>query len=350
VADTPGSDEQLHEVLAAWAGGDEGRVGVATTLVALAGAGVALGRHLAMAPLAAGIEEVVGTDTSGDPQKEADLLAHRLVLESLRGAPVAALVSEEQDKPVELAPGAPLVVAVDPLDGSGNLAIDGPMGMIFSIRPASVGDAPERAFLHPGTEQVAAGFVLYGPATLLVLTTGAGTDLYVLRPDDQVFVRSTRGIRVPAGTPEYAVNASNARHWLPGFRAYVADLQAGADGLRGLDFSMRWYGALVIEAVRILIRGGVYLYPADRRPKYRSGSLRLVYEAQPLAMLVEEAGGAATDGHGRILDRSAEDLHQRTPLVFGSPDKVARVGRYLDESTYDAERAPLFATRGLFRE
>ncbi len=349
MADTPGRDEQLHEVLAAWAGGDQGRAAVATTLVALAGAGVALGRHLAVAPLAIGIDEVVGTNGSGDPQKEMDLSAHRLVLESLRAAPVAAIVSEEQDKPVELAPGAPLVVAVDPLDGSGNLAIDGPMGLIFSIRPATAA-APERAFLGPGTEQVAAGFVLYGPATLLVLTTGAGTDLYVLRPDDQVFIRSTRGIRVPAGTPEYAVNASNARHWLPGFRAYVADLQAGADGLRGLDFSMRWYGALVIEVVRILVRGGVYLYPADRRPKYRSGSLRLVYEAQPVAMLIEEAGGAATDGHDRILDKSAADLHERTPLVFGSPDKVARVGRYLDESTYDAERAPLFASRGLFRE
>jgi len=344
-----GRSEPLHEVLDAWAGGNEEAEATSTVIVALANAGAAIGRQLAVAPLSGELDEVVGTNPAGDPQRKADLLAHRLVLESLRAAPVASVVSEEDDGPIALSPGAPLVVAVDPLDGSGNLAINGPSGMIFSIRP-DTGDGPEKVFLGPGTAQLGAGFVLFGPATILVLTTRQGTDAYVLDPHDGVFLRSTREIRVPAGTPEYAVNASNARHWLPGFRSYISDLQAGADGLRGLDFSMRWYGALVIEALRILIRGGIYLYPADRRPKYRSGSLRLVYEAQPIALLIEEAGGAATDGRERILDRCASDLHERTPLVFGSVDKVARVGRYLDESAFDAERAPLFATRGLFRE
>lgn len=348
MADIPGRDEQLHGVLAAWADANDQRRATAAAIVSLADAGVRIGRELAVAPLLGGIDDVVGNNASGDPQKRMDLFAHRLVLESLLNGPVAVLASEEEELPTVLVPGAPLVVAVDPLDGSGNLAINGPVGLIFSIRP-NTGESPECVFLRPGVEQLAAGFILYGPATILVLTTGAGTDLYFLAPAEGVFVRSTRGIRVPTGTPEYAVNASNARHWLPGFRSYVADLQAGAEGLRGLDFSMRWYGALVIEALRILIHGGIYLYPADRRPRHRSGSLRLVYEAHPVAMLVEEAGGAATDGRERILTRTADDLHERTPLVFGSVDKVARVGRYLDES-YDAERAPLFATRGLFRE
>lgn len=348
MAEIPGRDEQLHGVLTAWADGDEHRRAIAAAIVALAGAGVRIGRELAVAPLVGGLDDVVGNNASGDPQKKMDLFAHGLLLESLRAGPVAAVASEEEELPAVLVPGAPLVVAVDPLDGSGNLAINGPVGLIFSIRP-NTGEAPEGVFLRPGVEQLAAGFVLYGPATILVLTTGSGTDLYVLSPDDEVFVRSRREVRIPTGTPEYAVNGSNARHWLPGFRSYVADLQAGAEGLRGLDFSMRWYGALVVETLRILIRGGIYLYPADRRPKHRSGSLRLLYEAHPIAMMIEQAGGAATDGRDRILSKSAGDLHERTPFIFGSVDKVARLGRYLDES-YDAERAPLFASRGLFRE
>ena len=240
-------------------------------------------------------------------------------------------------------------MAVDPLDGSGNLAINGPIGLIFSIRP-NTGEPAGSVFLRPGSEQLAAGFVLFGPATLLVLTVRSGTDIYALDPEDGGFVRSTTGIRVPEGTPAYAVNSANARHWSPAFRTYVADLEAGADGLRGRDFNMRWYGALVIEALRVLMRGGIYLYPADHRAKYRSGWLRTVYEAHPVALLMEEAGGSATDGTVRILDRTATDLHERTPLVFGSADKVARVGRYLNGLSYDAERAPLFSNRGLFRE
>ena len=212
MADTPGPNERLHEVLAVWADGDEERQAIAATIAALAGASVEIGRQLAIAPIGEGLDEEVGSNASGDPQKKMDEFAHRLVLESLRVAPVAVFASAEHDHPVELAPGAPLVVAVDPLDGSGNLAINGPIGLIFSIRP-NTGEAPERVFLRPGSEQLAAGFVLYGPATMLVVTTCAGTDIYMLRPADEVFVRSTRGIRVPKGTPVYAVNASNARHW-----------------------------------------------------------------------------------------------------------------------------------------
>jgi fructose-1,6-bisphosphatase I len=349
VADTSGDPVRLDEVLAAWAAGTEDREAVASAIVALAAASIEIGRQLAVAPLVGGLDDKVGSNASGDLQSRMDEQAHRVLLDALQATPVAVFASEEHDIPIGLNLGAPLVVAVDPLDGSGNLAINGPIGLIFSIRP-NTGEAPESVFLRPGSEQLAAGFVLYGPATLLVLTVRSGTDVYALQPADGTFVRSTEGIRVPEGTADYAVNSANARHWSPGFRTYVADLEAGADGLRGRDFNMRWYGALVIEALRVLMRGGIYLYPADRRAKYRSGWLRTLYEAHPVALLMEEAGGSATDGSERILDKSAKDLHERTPLVFGSADKVARVGRYLNGLSYDAERAPLFSSRGLFRE
>ncbi len=347
--DTGDGSVRLDEVLAEWAGGAEDRLAIAATIVALAAASVQIGRQLAVAPLVGGLDDKVGSNASGDLQSRMDEQAHGVLLDALRGAPVAVFASEEHDVPIELDSGGPLVVAVDPLDGSGNLAINGPIGVIFSIRP-NTGEPAESVFLRPGGEQLASGFVLYGPATLLVLTVRSGTDIYVLDPAQSTFVRSTEGIRVPEGTAAYAVNSANARHWSPAFRTYVSDLEAGADGLRGRDFNMRWYGALVIEALRVLMRGGIYLYPADHRARYRSGWLRTVYEAHPVALLVEEAGGSATDGTERILEKAATGLHERTPLVFGSADKVARVGRYLNGLSYDAERAPLFSTRGLFRE
>ena len=345
------AEEPVHldGVLAAWADDAEDRRAVVSVILALAAASVEIGRQLAVAPLVGGLDDKVGSNASGDLQSRMDEQAHRILLDALQSTPVAVFASEEHDVPIGLDPGAPLVVAVDPLDGSGNLAINGPMGLIFSIRP-NTGEPAESVFLRPGSEQIAAGFVLYGPATLLVLTVRSGTDIYALRPADGTFVRSTAGIRVPEGTAAYAVNSANARHWSPAFRTYVADLEAVADGLRGRDFNMRWYGALVIEALRVLMRGGIYLYPADHRAKYRSGWLRTVYEAHPIALLMEEASGSATDGTERILDRTAKGLHERTPLVFGSADKVARVGRYLNGLAYDAERAPLFSNRGLFRE
>ena len=349
MADTAGHPDRLDEVLAAWAADHDDRRAIASTVVALAAASVEIGRQLALAPLVGGLDDKLGSNASGDLQSRMDDQAHRVLLDALAATPVAVFASEEHDVPIELEAGAPLAVAVDPLDGSGNLAINGPIGLIFSIRP-NTGESTDTIFLRPGSEQLAAGFVLYGPATLLVLTVRSGTDVYALQPADGTFVRTTAGIRVPEGTAAYAVNSANARHWSPGFRTYVADLEAGADGLRGRDFNMRWYGALVIEALRVLMRGGIYLYPADRRAKYRSGWLRTVYEAHPVALVMEEAGGAATDGTGRILDKVASGLHERTPLVFGSADKVARVSRYLDGLTHDAERAPLFSNRGLFRE
>lgn len=331
----------LDDVLADWAAGDESRRAVATTTLTIARAAVSLGRRL-------GTAGALGGPPSGDAQKLADAEAHALYVEALGRAPVAAVLSQESDQVVALRRGAPFVVAIDPLDGSANLALNGPVGSIFSVRPSFCG-GDDGEFLRPGTEQVAAGFVLFGPATVLVASVGAGTDVYVLSRDEGHFVRVLKGVRVPLGTPAYSVNAANARHWAPEVRAYIADLQAGAEGVRGRDFDMRWYGALVVEALRILSGGGIYLYPADDRPAYRSGRLRLVYEAHPIAYLVEQAGGHATDGARRVLDKVASGLHARTPLVFGSADKVERLERYLKSLHADAERHPLFTTRGLFR-
>jgi fructose-1,6-bisphosphatase I len=353
VPEAEGLNGRLEDVLSRWAAGDEARGPVAATTLAIAGAALSLGRLLETGESIGGelpseLSGTLGVPAVPDVEKMVNAEAHALFVESLRGAPVAAVLSEESDHVVGLQHDAPLVVALDPLDGSGNLSVNGPAGAIYSIRPSSCGGS-EEDFLRPGREQVGAGFVLFGPATVLVASVGAGTDVYVLRRDDDTFVRQLRGLHVPLGTPAYSVNAANARHWTPEVRTYVADLQAGSEGLRGKDFDMRWHGALVIEAFRILRSGGIYLYPEDDRPAYRSGRLRLVYEAHPIAYLMEQAGGRATDGETRILDKAAPQLHARTPLVFGSTDKVERLERYLKSLHADAERHPLFTTRGLLR-
>jgi fructose-1,6-bisphosphatase I len=239
---------------------------------------------------------------------------------------------------------------VSPLVGSTGVSVDAPSGVIFSIRGAQHStDAAATAVLQTGTEQLAAGLVVFGPATILALTIGDGTDAYVVDDTTECFRRIGRAIRTPEGTREYSIDASNARHWPPHMRSYVDDLTAGRDGLRQVDFTMTWCGSLVADAYRVLMRGGVFLSPGDTRPSQSRGTLLLVHEAHPIAMLIEQAGGAATDGHRRILSTEPAHLRACTPLVFGSAEKVARITRYHAASPYDAERAPLFAHRGLFR-
>jgi fructose-1,6-bisphosphatase I len=240
-------------------------------------------------------------------------------------------------------------VALDPLDGSSNIDTDLPVGTIFSILPMPAGNgAPGAALLQPGTRQLAAGFVIYGPQTCLVLTLGQGTHILTLERRTSRFVLTHAAVRIPQRRREYAINASNYRHWDAAIRTYVDDCIAGAEGPRGENFNMRWIASLVAEAFRILVRGGIFLYPADRRPGYEHGRLRLVYEAQPIALVIEQAGGAASDGFERILDLTPRQLHQRTPLIFGSSDKVARVERYHAGPPSSSERSPLFVRRGLF--
>ncbi|AJD45584.1 class 1 fructose-bisphosphatase [Rhizobium sp. SEMIA 4085] len=287
----------------------------------------------------------------GDITKDLDVLADALFIDAMREAPVCLYASEELEDAALLDPKAPLAVAIDPLDGSSNIDINVSIGTIFSILPAAgdpVGE-PNASFFQRGDAQLAAGFFIYGPQLALVLSLGSGTHVFVFSSGGGVFVHAHESVVVPPRTQEFAINASNYRHWDEAVRLYVDDCLKGTEGPREKEFNMRWIAAVAADAYRILMRGGVYLYPGDTRRGYGEGRLRLVYEANPIAFLIEQAGGAATDTISRILDVTPTSLHQRVPLVFGSAREVMRIGRYHTEPSNIAERAPLFSNRGLFR-
>jgi fructose-1,6-bisphosphatase I len=236
-------------------------------------------------------------------------------------------------------------LAIDPLDGSSNIDVNVSIGTIFSIFEAV--DDPIKSFLRTAREQVAGGYVIYGPATALVVTFGDGTLMFTMDPDTGEFVLTNPRMQVPVTSMEFAINASNYRHWSKPVRAYIDDCLAGDAGPRDRNYNMRWVGSLVAEAHRILSRGGVFLYPGDARPGYETGRLRMVYECAPIAFLIEQAGGKATDGCDAVMDQEANSLHARIPLIFGSAEKVDRVAAYHDLP--DQEISALFGQRGLFR-
>lgn len=287
-------------------------------------------------------------NASGDVQKRLDAIADDLILARLRQAPVAAYASEEQEKAIPIDPASPVMVAVDPLDGSSNIDTNMSIGTIFTVLPVVNGD-PDASLLQAGSAQLAAGFVIYGPRTSLVVSVGTGTHIFILDPASREFRLTHGDVKIPRGQREYAINSSNYRHWDDHIRAFIDDCVAGDEGPLAFDFNMRWGASLVAEAYRIFQRGGVFLYPGDAREKYRKGRLRLVYEAIPMAFLVEQAGGAATTGQTRILDIVAKDLHQRTPLVFGSGDHVDVILTYYKDMSPAGNRWPLFGRRGLLR-
>ncbi len=268
---------------------------------------------------------LAGPSTDGESQQALDRHANKVFVDGLRDSAVAAVALEDVPDIVVLNPDGAIAVAIDPLDGSNNVDINAPLGTVFSLLPAMPAASPEESFLVPGAHQLAAGFILYGPHSALALTLGDGVNIFTLDPRTRDFVLTRDAIRIRSGQREYAINASNSRHWPLAIRAYIEECVAGNDGPRGVDYNMRWLGAVVSEAYRILTRGGIYLYPGDSRPDYRRGRLRLLYEANPIALLIEQAGGMATDGFGRILDLVPADIHEHVPLIFGSPDKVERV-------------------------
>jgi fructose-1,6-bisphosphatase I len=340
----------LSEHLELWAaGGTPGapRAEIASVVRAIAAAAATLAERISLGPLRPGFSEVVGSNPDGDNQAALDVEADRLFAAALRDAPVAVVGSEEHEAAQGLDDAAPLVVVIDPLDGSSNIETNLSVGTIFGILPMT-GLGADAVVLQAGRRLLAAGMVVYGPQTTLALTLGDGTALFTLDRRAGVFICTNPRVSIPAGRPEFAINASNYRHWDAAVRAYIDDCIAGVTGPRGRNFNTRWLASLVAEASRILNRGGVFLYPADRRPGYERGRLRLVYEANPIAMLIEEAGGAATDGVRRIRDLVPHDLHQRVPLVFGASDKVERVARYYAGPPSTSERSPLFGQRGLF--
>jgi fructose-1,6-bisphosphatase I len=322
---------------------------VAEVIEAIAAAAIDLAALVADGPLAGITGRVDGVNPDGDQQKDIDVAADAMMRLALRRAPVAAVLSEEVTLPETLNPGAPLCVAIDPLDGSANLENNISVGTIFSIRPR--GNDILSTFFEPGTAQCAAGFIVYGPQTTLVLALDAGVDIFILDRRARRFLLIAAGIRIAPDTPEFAINASNRRHWHGPVRAYIDECLAGTGGHRGADFNMRWIGSLVAESLRILVRGGVFLYPADARPGYCEGRLRLLYEAHPMALVMEWAGGAATTGRRRILELGAKTPHQRVPLIMGSVRGVRDVTAIHEgiEPMFDNSDAPLFARRGLFR-
>ena len=340
--------EELSDWLRCWAGEDAARRDIAATIKALADVGRQISALVAAGPLAGDQSGIVGENSDGDLQKLLDLTSHRDVIAALADAPVAHVGSEEAEEPVTLKAGAPLAVAIDPLDGSSNIGINLPMGTIFSILPA-LAEGAEASFRQSGRKQLAAGFLVYGPMTELALTVGRGTQVFVLDRRDGTFRLVNEAASIPHSTAEFAINASNYRHWDEALRAYIDDCLAGDDGVRTKNFNMRWYGSLVAEASRILTRGGVFLYPSDQRQGYGEGRLRLVYEGNPIGFLVEQAGGAASTGAGPILDLTPLDLHQRVPLVFGAREEVERIEHYLNDPHSLGDNAPLFGRRGLFR-
>ncbi|WP_148259400.1 class 1 fructose-bisphosphatase [Polymorphum gilvum] len=321
----------------------------ARAVLALAEAAAAISGLVALGPLAGALGQATGgANADGDEQKQLDVQANDAVLAALTKTSTAYYASEEEDAILTLDPAGDLAVAVDPLDGSSNIDANVSIGTIFSILPA----APEGAsasFFAPGRRQIAAGYVIYGPHTALVVSLGDGVELFVLDPADRSFKQARSGLAIPATTREYAINASNYRHWTAPVRLFIDDCIAGADGPRGRDFNMRWVASLVAETHRIFSRGGVFLYPGDRRPGYESGRLRLLYEAAPIAFLAEQAGGAASDGLQPILDKVPTTLHERTPLIFGSSEKVARLVSYHTDPAFERSQSPLFDQRGLFR-
>jgi len=252
----------------------------------------------------------------GDQQKALDVLADELIAQHMRGTGIYAYLSEERDGPLIMDEGGALVLACDPLDGSSNIDTNLTIGTIFSVYPADSADC-----LAAGRSQQAAGFFAYGPQTALLITTGHGVAAFCLN-DRGVFQQMDWQVQIPAETGEFAINAANSRYWSPAVSNYIDQLLAGKDGPRTRNFNMRWNGSLVADAFRIFRRGGIFLYPQDSRRGYEQGRLRLVYEANPIAFLAEQAGGRATDGTQPILDIRPLTVHQRVPLIFGSADEV----------------------------
>ena len=273
-------------------------------------------------------------NVQGEAQKKLDVLSNDILLEANAwGGHLAACASEEMDhcQPIPDAyPRGNFLLLFDPLDGSSNIDVNVSVGTIFSVLrcPDGVAMPADKHFLQPGTAQVAAGYCIYGPSTMLVLSVGHGTHAFTLDREQGAFVLTQGDMRIPEETAEFAINVSNQRHWEPAMQSYVEDLLAGKEGPRGKDFNMRWIASMVADVHRILTRGGIFIYPWDKREPSKPGKLRLMYEANPMGMLVEQAGGAASTGRERILDIAPTQLHQRVPVFLGSRNEVAAAERY----------------------
>lgn len=319
--------------------------GVAPVISALARVAVDLSETISLGAISGALGAEVGGNADGDRQKALDVMADDAFATALKGTGIRWYASEEQDAVVAIDTDGSLALAIDPLDGSSNIDVNISIGTIFGIQPAQ--EDGTATFLRDGRNLIAAGYFIYGPQTALVVTFGEGVRHFILNRAQNAFVEVAEPPAVAGSSNEYAINASNYRHWAAPIRAYVDDCLAGADGPRGKNFNTRWVASLVAETHRIIMRGGVFLYPADDRKGYENGRLRLVYECAPIAFLVEQAGGKASTGISPVLDEVPDHLHARTPFVFGSADKIDRIISYHDLP--ELEVSALFGNRGLFR-
>ncbi|MCE5393061.1 MAG: class 1 fructose-bisphosphatase [Acidithiobacillus sp.] len=277
-------------------------------------------------------------NVQGEVQKKLDVIANDAILHSMDWTGhLAGMVSEEEDGPYAIPAGIPrgkYLLLFDPLDGSSNIDVGISVGTIFSIlkAPTPGKDACLEDFLQPGTQQVCAGYALYGSSNMLVYSTGYGVNGFTLLPEIGEYLLTHQQMRIAEDTSEYAINMSNYRHWESPVQRYIDELQQGKSGPRQRDFNMRWVGSMVADVHRILCRGGIFLYPFDTRDPQKPGKLRLLYEANPMSFLIEQAGGAASTGRQRILEIQPESLHQRVPVILGAKNEVQRLIAYYSEN------------------
>ena len=305
------------------------------------------------------LDGVLGSDATsagqGSGHKKLGVVANELFLRSNEwGGHLAGMVSAEMEAPCAIPvqhPKGGYLLAFHPLDGFSNIDVNVAMGSIFSIlrAPHPSSDAAPGDFLQDGDRQVCAGYAIYGPSTMLVLTVGTGVHGFTLDPVLGEFFLTHPNLRIPRQTSEFAINASNSRFWEPAVKRYVDECFAGKPGQRGKDFNMRWVASLIAETHHILMRGGVFLYPRDTREPATAGRLSLLYEANPIAFVIEQARGGASTGRGRVLDTPPQTLHQPIGLIFGSSEEVERIEQYHRDHNLREYEAPLFGVRGLFR-
>jgi fructose-1,6-bisphosphatase I len=272
-------------------------------------------------------------NVQGEIQKKLDIITNDIMVNELNWTGhLAGMASEEIDEPIKIPdqyPKGKYLVVFDPLDGSSNIDVNLAVGTIFSIHRCREGVHPEvQDFLRKGTEQVCAGFVLYGPSTMMVLTTGHGVNAFTLDQDIGEFILTHCNMRIPEETNEFAINMSNQRFWEPPVQRYIEDCVQGTDGIIEKNYNMRWIASLVADVYRILTRGGVFLYPLDSRNPAKPAKLRLMYEANPMGFIIEQAGGLCTTGRERILDIKPDSIHQRVPVILGSKQEVERIMQY----------------------
>ena len=273
-------------------------------------------------------------NVQGEVQKKLDIIANEVLIEANEwGGHLAAMASEEMDSIYVVPnryPQGEYLLLFDPLDGSSNIDVNVSIGTIFSVLQKPEGNAAvsEQDFLQAGAKQVAAGYCVYGPQTMLVLTVGDGVVMFTLDREQGSFVLTQENVKVPEDTQEFAINMSNMRHWAPPVKRYVDECLQGQDGVRGKNFNMRWIASMVADVHRILMRGGIFMYPWDQREPNKPGKLRLMYEANPMSWLIEQAGGASTNGQQRILDIQPTQLHQRVSVILGSKNEVERATSY----------------------